>query len=294
MITAFNGQMQPFTSPLLLRIRNNAGVDFTSSNVSGPNIYIKIPFHNGPGDKYTVIASAAGYRDAGYIFTANSRILAEVKLLIIRNSRKFLFLDWDEFKVEYPVSAAFLGTGASDAAARSNYSALRKSNPAALACLLNLTQAMSEIDLGGVSPLSFFKEILWDNSLAQDRFFGYADPAIASALRTAASRGDFAEEKDSGKFHPGATSSWKQIAFDVANVQLTLHENDTKTIDGIACIKIEPDIDDYKNLLAHGLGEVLPNLLTGGLTDPAGVYALRWSTAEDGPGPAFDPGYSLA
>lgn len=40
----------------------------------------------------------------------------------------------------------------------------------------------------------------------------------------------------------GATSSWKQIQFGEANVQLTFHENDTATIDGVPCVMIEPEM----------------------------------------------------
>jgi hypothetical protein len=38
-------------------------------------------------------------------------------------------------------------------------------------------------------------------------------------------------------------SSFKHVQFSEANVQLTLHEKDTKKIDGVDCIKVEPDID---------------------------------------------------
>ena len=65
-------------------------------------------------------------------------------------------------------------------------------------------------------------------------------------------------------------------------------------IDGSLCVTIEPDIDLYKELFAHGFVEVFPNLLTGSLTNPFAVYSMRWATAHDDDGPAFDPGYTLA
>ena len=40
--------------------------------------------------------------------------------------------------------------------------------------------------------LDYFKEILWDESLAQDRFFGYADASLVDQVRTAAAQGVFA------------------------------------------------------------------------------------------------------
>jgi len=126
-----------------------------------------------------------------------------------------------------------------------------KDKSAALPSLLNLVTAMKSIQLPSKTPLDYFKSILWDESLAQDRFFGYADKNIVDQVRRAAMEGEFAPEPSPGLFHPDATSSYKQIQFGEANVQLTFHENDTKKIDGVNCIKVEPDIDYYKDLGAH-------------------------------------------
>src|SRR5205807_890160 len=101
----------------------------------------------------------------------------------------------------------------------------------------------------------------------QDRFYAYADKALVSQVQLAAQQNEFAPELDPATFHKGATSSYKQIQFGEANVQLTFHEGDTQIIDGTECIVVEPDIDYYKDLLAHALLEVLVNGLAGTLTD---------------------------
>lgn len=81
----------------------------------------------------------------------------------------------------------------------------------------------------------------------------------------------------------------------MSNVQLTFHENDKRTVtksDGstVDCVIIEPDIDYYKDLLAHGVLEVLPNLITGNKTDPRQDYSLRWmATKLEGVQPDFEP-----
>lgn len=294
MINLYDGAMQPFNGQALLNIQNGRDFHMPAIDVNKPNISIALPFHNGLGDEYSIVVSAKGYRDAGYFAKVNPHVVSVVKLVMIRKEPTFKFLSWQELTSRYPLITQFLSTGVDQSTAEAHYIAVQKTNPKALACLLNLTVAMSEIDLAGKSPLTFFREICWDNTMAQDRFFGFVDPAIVPAVRAEAERGAFAEETTCAEFHPGSTHSWKQIAFDVANVQLTFHENNKKSINGLPCVMIEPDIDDYKNLAAHGLLEVLPNLLTGGLTDPTGVYALRWTTAEDSGGPSFDPGYSLA
>jgi hypothetical protein len=56
-----------------------------------------------------------------------------------------------------------------------------------------------------------FKSILWDESLAQDRFFGYADKSLVDQVRRAAADGEFSPEPNPGVFHPDATSSFKQL-----------------------------------------------------------------------------------
>jgi hypothetical protein len=294
MLSLLDGEGRPFEEPVALRIYNGRDVPPTVHEGKGPNVYIKAPFHDGIGDTSAVCASSDGYRDSGCFFRADPSVLAEPKLLMLRKQAKPQFSPWTGFKAKYPQAASFLTTGVDEGTTETHYDGLSKQRPESLACLLNLTQAMAEIDLAGRSPLSYFKAICWDDSMAQDRFYGYVDPAIIPAVRAAAETGMFSEEKDCAEFHPGATCSWKQIAFGVANVQLTFHENATADFDGMKCIKIEPDIDLYRNILAHGFGEVFPNLLTHGLTNPYAVYALRWTTAQDGDGPLFDPGYGIA
>jgi len=60
----------------------------------------------------------------------------------------------------------------------------------------------------------------------QDRFFAWCDVRLIDQVKIAAEAKEFAVENNPGLFHPGATSSWKQIQFGEANVQVTFHEND--------------------------------------------------------------------
>jgi hypothetical protein len=129
--------------------------------------------------------------------------------------------------------------------------------------------------------------------MAQDRFYGWADPALYDQVRTAAAQGTFSREVGFAAFHRGATDSYKQSQFGEANVQLTFHTNDTKVIDGLTCIMMEPDIDYYKDLAAHTLLEVISNGLSGCLTDPRQVYVLRWIAGRRAGIPEFDPPYLI-
>jgi hypothetical protein len=136
------------------------------------------------------------------------------------------------------------------------------------------------------------RELIWDE-MQQDRFFAWADPVLIDQVIQAAAHGVFSPEPGTAIFHPGATRSWKQIQFGEANVQLTFHENDKKTIDGVDCVMLEPDIDYYKDLLAHAILEVTPNSLTHSITDPRQVYVLRWMAGRHAGVPNFEPPYTL-
>lgn len=54
---------------------------------------------------------------------------------------------------------------------------------------------------------------------------------------------------------------------------------DCKTINGVNCVTVEPDIDYYSDLGAHALLEVIPNALTHSLTNPIEVYIRDGSQA---------------
>ncbi len=160
---------------------------------------------------------------------------------------------------------------------------------------------MSQINLAQGTPLTYIKQLIWDGDPlptgaeppAPDRFFAWCDTALIDQVKQAAAKGLFAAEFDPGLLHKGATSSWKQVQFGEANVQLTFHENDTATIDGVPCVMIEPDMDYYKDPAAHVLLEVIPNALTHTLTDPAEVYVLRWIAGQTAGIPEFAPLYTI-
>jgi hypothetical protein len=56
---------------------------------------------------------------------------------------------------------------------------------------------------------------------------------------------------------------------------------------------VEPDIDYFKDPGAHLLLEVIPNALTGRVTNPRIVYVLRWMAGQRSGIPNFDPLYTI-
>ena len=295
-LAVFDGTRQPFPAgkKLLVRISDGSQRQLEDDFFKKASIRFAVPFSDNFKDNYAVLVTCDGYRDAGFFPVKVSPDLpATIDLMLVPKQAKYQFPTWNQLKADYRRFADFLNCEGDEAATKAHYEELRQDRPASLASMLNLTAAMSAIHLPSGTPLDYFKQIEWDATLAQDRFFGFADADIVGQVRTAAAQGAFAPEPSPALFHPDATSSYKQIQFGEANVQLTFHENTIKTIGGVKCVRAEPDIDYYKDPAAHALLEVIPNSLSHGLTDPQIVYVLRWIAGRHAGIPEFDPGYTL-
>lgn len=293
-IHVYDGTRQHFKSGtnVLYRVIDGNQKPISTNELPASSISLNVPFYDNLGDDYTVIVWSAGCHQAGFTPVRLSRsvpTLIELMLTPKDPGFNFSMARWDDIKNKLP----FLGTGVDDQTSRARYEALIENKPKSLAALLNITTAMGQIYLPSRTPLDYLKQIKWDDSLAQDRFFAYCDAHLIDQVRIAAAQGMFSPEIGSGFFHKGATASWKQVQFGEANVQLTFHEEDRARIDGVSCIVVEPDIDYYKDLGAHALLEVIPNAINGGLTNPEMVYVLRWIAGRHAGVPEFDPPYTI-
>jgi hypothetical protein len=307
MLNIFDGSRQPIgggVKNLLLRIIDGNQKELVSKFFTGSNFEFRVPFYDNLGDRYTVIASADNYHQAGFTPVPVSQTMSQtVDLMLLPKNGNFKFGDagWAEIEQTHPDIHAILARGAAaDGDAQARYEDLMENKPAVLACLWNLMTAMRDIDLPTGTPVTYLKQLIWmdepDRNIfapAQDRFYAYADKALVGQVQRAAQQGEFAPEMNPNFFHKGATSSYKQVQFGEANVQLTFHENDAQTIDGTDCVVVEPDIDYYKDLGSHALLEVIANAITGGLTDPKAVYVLRWIAGRRAGVPEFNPPYTI-
>jgi hypothetical protein len=257
-----------------------------------------LPFYNNFGDYYTVVAWAQGYEQAGFTpvkVAPNAPQRVDLMLLKKDAACQFGGATWETVQAKRPALACLLACGTnSPTAARDRYREMVEQRPTELACLLNIATAMDQIHLRSGSPMQYLRQVICDDTLKQDRFFAYADPALLEEVQEAARQGVFAPEPGSFLFHPGATASYKQTQFGEANVQITFHEEDRQIIEGAECLKVELDIDYYKDLGAHALLEVTYNSTTGSLTDPRQVYVLRWMAGRRAGVPEFDPLYTVA
>lgn len=285
---------------LLITLIDGYGNHIPGFYHKGPEVPVDVSFYDNLQDSYTVIVAAKGYKDGGYRPVKVSKAeqqLADVMLLPRAGTFRFRDSDFATLKQNEPALSRLFSHGLTDSQAASRYDQLMHKQPAALAALMNITAAMAQIELSlNKSVLDYFIEMIWDASPAQDRFYAYADNDLIDQVKQAAAAGRFAEEPNPGRYHPGATLSYKQTTFNEGNVQITFHEGDTRTIKieekEVPCVKVESDIDYYRDLIAHGLFEVLPNTITKGLTDPEKVYQLRWIGGQQ-KGTAFDPPYTI-
>lgn len=283
---------------LLVRIRDGNQKELISDFYKNPSILFEgLPFYNNLGDNYAVLVSADGYDQAGfYPVHVSPTVIQPVDLMLLPKRRRYNFepAQWVKLAGSNPKWAEILASGApSAAAAKQRYEDLVRDKPSSLAALLNIMAAMRDIHLPQGTPIDYMRQLIWDQSMAQDRYFAWADKALVEQVRLACAQGLFKPEFGSGLFHPGATSSYKQVRFGEANVQLTFHEQEETSIDGIPCVKVEPDIDYYRDEAAHTILEVIPNLVSGGKTDPAAVYVLRWIAGRHAGVPEFNPPYSI-
>ena len=296
-VRVFDGgrqEMPDAVSALITIMNGNSEVVFRDERPSGT--VFSLPFYDNTGDDYTIVAFRDGYEQAGFTpvkCSPNSPQTLDIMLLKKNGTYNFANAKWEVLNAWNDKAFALLTGGVDATTAQSRYSDLMEAAAPVLACFFNLTTAMAAISLPQGTPLDYFREMIWDASFAQDRFFAYADPTLYDQVRLAAFHGEFQREPGFALFHHGATDSYKQIQFGEANVQLTFHANDTKLINGIQCIKMEPDIDYYKDVLAHGLLEVAVNGISHTLTNPKQVYVLRWIAGRHAGISEFSPPYTI-
>lgn len=106
-----------------------------------------------------------------------------------------------------------------------------------------ITTVLSQTHLSEGTALDYFKELIWDDTLQQDRFFAYAHNKVNGADSASCLAGVVCSRTRAEFSHRGATVYYKQLQFGEANAHISFHENDTRKIDKIECVKVEPDID---------------------------------------------------
>jgi hypothetical protein len=304
----YNGtrNLFPDNTQVLYRLQNNRQWQWQPANPFGPPLmrFTALPVRDNPiDDTYTVMAAIDGYGTCGYTpihITAHSVTIVNLMLLPQQYNFDFTNAAWNLLQQNKPRIWKLLAGRAADQAngnpqAQGIYQGLLGGaigDQKKAACLLNILTAMDQIQLSGnKTPLDYLRDIDWAYQMAQDRFYCWVDTGLVDAIRAAGSL--FAQELNPSIFHGGtADLSWKEAEYGEANVQFTFHSS-VKSPQNPNWIRLEPDIDYFKDLAAHFFGEVAVNWF-GSLTEPEQVYKLRW---EDGSKPGslpFDPPYIIA
>lgn len=303
-ISLFDGRgaaLAPTRKDVLLSVRDGRAASLFRTFVDTSPVTIETEFHEDPRDNLTILASLKGHRDAGFMPV---RVLkdqvCDLSLMLLPRRAQFEFNDFADLSGNHAALHGIL-TRTFDDPPR-GYELLR--NPdreQALACLMNIVEALAIAEFTGEQrthldalnpPLDRpLRSNLADYVVRidtqfhppeRDRFFAWCDADIA---RVVANLPDSFRSAPDG-LHPGATASYKQVMFGEANVQVTLHGNETGVDpDGVRLMKVEFDIDYFRDTGAHILLEVFPNMLKEfllgkesqrRLTDPIAVYGLRW------------------
>jgi hypothetical protein len=243
-VNVFNGTRQPMPQgiEILLTVRDGAQNQLFRNFLNSPSVTFELPFHNNFADSYSIVASADEYEQAGFQPVAiGPNAPGQVDLMLLPKKGTFQFggARWSEVLAQKPLLGKIFAASVTGAPS-SAYAELVENHPDRLACLLNTTTAMQQISLPQNSPLDYFKTFDLD-ALAPDRLFGYADANLVDQVRLAAQQGEFDTEPAIDlTLHGDATSSFKQNQFGEANVQLTFHERNRRTIDGVDCVTLNP------------------------------------------------------
>jgi hypothetical protein len=304
-LNVFDGQRRlvaPGTK-LLVRIIDGNQKFIVDRYYDGPSIrFDGLPFYDNFGDNYTIIVWTDGYKQAGFTPVKISNKPEEtptldLMLLPSKHTVDFTDASFNALKAANSPIYFLLLSGDTEAVAKARWEAIMKNDELTAICILNIATALNDSKLASGSPmLPFVRTLIFDakspDKPSKSRFFGYADKRLLEELAGEVKRGTWQADPGSFVFHPGSTSSFREKRFGEANMQVTFYENDTKDVNGVACVKVEIDIDYYRDPAAHAILEVLPHLITGGASDPITVFQLRWIAGRRS-GNDFDPPYRI-
>jgi hypothetical protein len=136
-----------------------------------------LPLFNHFGDDYAFLASADGYKDAGFFpvkLAANMDLIVDLMLTPKSNSFTFAQAKWGVLGSARPAFKDLFENGAIGDVAANRYGDVEERGET-LACFLNITTAMQQINLPQKTALEHLKRIVWDDhgmfAMGQDRFF---------------------------------------------------------------------------------------------------------------------------
>lgn len=303
--------LQRAKDEILVTLRDGHQTNLVRRFFPGPRVPIEAPVHKSPRDLNVVLASLKGRRDAGVmpVEPKNDGETLDVHLMLVPREPTFQFASFDAIRQSHARLHELLSKSLDESEPAAHYETLQTDFKPELACLFNIVEALDHITLSHDperrgSLAAYLDQIdirtRPGEVLNPDRVFAWAHKGIIDALTGSTDVFTIAPHI----LHRNATKSFKQKAFNEANVQVTLHENDKGSPGGVDLVKVELDIDYFRDSLSHLLLEVTPNSLkklvfgresAQSLTDPALAYVLRWTAGKRaGASRDFAPAFVLA
>jgi len=299
-VNLFDGWRQPLQpeGKILLTVLDGNQKTLVRNEYQASRIDVEgLPFFDNFGDDYTVVAWSSGYEQAGFTpLKVSPQAPATVDIMLLKKDAGFDFsrARWQDLRQNLPQIARLAAAGAADEdSAAARYGDLVEKEPI-LACFFNLTTAMSADSAPRRHATGLHRGTYLGRHHGAGSLFCVGRPEAGGPGNPGGHQGAFAPEPGTAIFHKGATRSYKQVQFGEANVQLTFHENDHPTTGHAEWIKVEPDIDYFKDPLSHAILEVTANQVTHSLTDPRLVYVLRWIAGRHANIANFNPPYGIA
>jgi hypothetical protein len=291
LVRVADGAREPFARETLVTLFDGAQRRVHSAVHRFPNVEFSIPVTDGPNDIYRVIVSAKDHLDAGQVgVPLKPGSVTILDLMLIPKRARLVFKSLAELDLVHPKLRRLLEDflvkefGAANDAA---YQRLQQENPAGLMTFFSIAGAFAECHTPD-HPLDFI-DVLF--ALQRDRFFARATDTMVGFLTQRPS----VFSKASSLLHPGAFLSYKETRFMEGNVQFSF-----SPIAGSTLLKVDGDIDLFKDPLSHLLVEVLPNdvLNPPSVTDARRAYAMRWMSvqrqlATGAVAAAFNPPFTL-
>jgi hypothetical protein len=306
-IQVVDGSRQPVADDFtaFVRIVDIQKRQLTSGFVNGAHaIFPNLPITEGCVERYAVFACARQYRD-GTLFPVRPlpNALVEGHMMLLPENGHFRFDPIDLIDTAHPLIRRVL--------CPERYDAARQSNPRSLATLLNICTALESVPLPDhyfPGPLYFDWQPVWD-LLSPDRIWAWVDIRLVEAIRGASCLRAFAHDPRPGARHTGipgrvgpATTGWQEVRFDLANVNLTFHENDRRTLDlpdplgetrSVDCVMVEAGMNYWGDLLSLGLCDAIPPAEARTKYAAEMSYQLRWMVTRQEGLPEFNPPYSI-
>ena len=185
------GTRQPIdpATQILLTIVDGAQNTLHRDFFSNSAITLSLPFHDNFSDNYSVIVSADSFVQAGFQpvkIGPNSPQILDLMLLPKNGGFNFAHAKWADVLVKKPMVAKIFAASV-DGDPAAVYADLEDKSDQ-LACLLNITTAMQQINLPQLTPLDYFKAFDLPN-LKPDRIFGYAGRAVGGTGETGGTAG---------------------------------------------------------------------------------------------------------